>query len=360
MKRALKVRQICFFIIAFLPVTKFFMLSSVLSSAAREDMWISGLLSLVFDLIAVISLTFVFTDEKRDFFTIAEETFGKTGKNILLALYLLFFLAKATLPVCEQKDYVEFTLYLNRPNIVYFAPFFICVFFVATKNLTLFGRLSDLFWLITVVGYALLIALSVPGTDFGAILPVGANGIRNIAKGTFASLGWFSDGAYFLFFIGKTVPEKRSWLKILLSFLLHTAMVTFFFVVFNGIFTSIGFRQRFALTETSKYATVINNLGRFDYIGITCILFSALFSLSLPLFFASKISDELFRFKKGYISPLIVSAFIFLTVLLSERHGRLIEELFTGVFPAYFLAFGTVFPLLFPLFKRRKNENQKD
>ena len=43
MKYELKVRQICFFIIAFLPVTKFFMLSSILSLKAREDMWIGVL-----------------------------------------------------------------------------------------------------------------------------------------------------------------------------------------------------------------------------------------------------------------------------------------------------------------------------
>lgn len=357
MKYEFKTRQICFFIIAFLPVTKFFMLSSLLSLNAREDMWISGLLSLACDFAAVISLTLFFKKEKRDFFTFSEEVLGKTGKNLLLVFYLVFFLLKATLPVCEQKDYVEFTLYLNSPDIIYFAPFFVCLFFMATKKPSLLGRLSDLLWIVTLVGYAILIVLSLPGTDFGAILPIGANGIKNIAKGTFCSLGWFSDGAYFLFFIGKTLPEKKSSLKILSSFLLHTVMVVFFFVIFNGVFTSIGYRQRFALTETSKYATVINNLGRFDYIGITCILFSTLFSLCLPLFFASKILDELFKFKGAYVSPLIVTAFIFFTVLLSEKRGNLIENLYTGVFPAYFLVFGTILPLFMPLLKRRKNEN---
>ena len=52
----LKVRQICFFIIAFLPITKFFSLPSIIATCANEDLWISTLISLAFDFLTLIPI----------------------------------------------------------------------------------------------------------------------------------------------------------------------------------------------------------------------------------------------------------------------------------------------------------------
>ena len=73
------------------------------------------------------------------------------------------------------------------------------------------------------------------------------------------------------------IYKKRDGIKIIIAFLISGLSVVLFMVVFYGIFTSIAFRQQFALTEISKYTAIINNIGRFDYIGILNILFSGIF-----------------------------------------------------------------------------------
>ncbi len=358
MQYELKTRQICFFFIAFLPVTKMFMLPSIISASANEDMWICSLINLILDFITVLSLSLICKNLKTDFKGLLENCFGKTGKIIVLSLYFIYFLLKAFLPFNEQKDYVELTLYLNMPKILYFLPIFVSTFYIATKRLRVFGRLADVFLPITIIGYVLIIALAIPNTDLTAILPIGANGIEKIFNGTLNSFTWFGDCVYLLFFIGNFSYKKRDCLKIILSFIVSAIMVILFMIIFYGIFTSIGFRQRFALTETSKYTTVIANTGRFDYIGITCILLSNIVAMSLPVYFASDILNEIFYIKNKWLSPLIVTAILVLTITVLEEYFYSFENFITNYAGFYFLIFANIVPLFTVLLKKGGKRNE--
>jgi hypothetical protein len=56
-KYQLKTRQICLFIIAFLPITKLFMMPSIATKFANEDMWISVFINLLLDFTTIFILT---------------------------------------------------------------------------------------------------------------------------------------------------------------------------------------------------------------------------------------------------------------------------------------------------------------
>ena len=173
--------------------------------------------------------------------------------------------------------------------------FFVVAFYLCFKRLKVLGRLSDILWFISLNGFITLFALSLTNADFSAILPIGANSMPNILLASFKSLNWFGDAVFIMFFIGEFEYKKGFSLKLFLTYLASALIVLLFMIIFYSIFTSISHRQRFALTEISKYTTVINNLGRFDYIGIIFILFSNLFSLAIPLFFACKIGGFLLQ-----------------------------------------------------------------
>lgn len=350
----LKTRQICFFLIAFLPITKFFSLPSILSSFANEDLWISALISLVFDLLTLIPILLVCKKTDKTFVEILEDIFGKNGSKIIAFLYVVYFMAKAILPLNEQKDYVEFTLYTLTPNVFYFLPLFILAFYLCFKRIRVLGRLSDILWMVTVNGFITLIVLSLSNADFSAILPVGANGITNILRGFFASLNWFGDSVFIFLLIGTFKWEKGTSLKVLLSYLIGAVMVLIFMIIFYSIFTSIAFRQRFALTEISKYTTVINNLGRFDYIGIFMILFSNMFALCLPLYFSSKLIRYIFSIKKLWISPIIVVLIQVIITLCFNEYFVSIEYFMTRYFTFYFFALSFILPVTISLITLRR------
>lgn len=352
----LKTRQVCLFIIAFLPITKMFVLPSVLAENAAEDMWLSASVSILIDLITLVAVIYACKKANSDFFTLLRLNFGRVGEIIILSAYVLYFSLKAVLPLAEQRDYVELTLYTLMPTVFYFLPFFIAAFYLCTKKIRVLGRAADVMWVLTVLGYVILIAMSITNADFGAILPVGASGIKRILSGAYNSLNWFGDAAYILFFIGNFKTEKGSGIKIIISFLISALMIILFMIVFYCIFTSIAHRQRFALTEISKYTTVINNMGRFDYLGIMLILLSNVFALSLPLYFSCQALNRIFNFRKEYFSPLIVIITqIAVMILFNEKLNGIVNFIknYAGI---YFLIVGNVLPIFSVILKNKKEQ----
>ncbi len=351
----LKTRQVCFFILAFLPITKIFSMPSIIAKVANEDMWISVLFSLILDFITLVPIVLACKKANKGFFEILQDCFGKFGCKVILFLYLIFFTIKVILPLNEQKDYVDFTLYTLRPSIAYFLPFFIVAFYLCFKRLKVLGRISDIMWMISINGLVTLFVLSITNADFSAILPVGARGGLNILNGTYQSLNWFGDCVYLLFFIGEFKYEKRSSIKIFLSFLVSSFMILIFMIIFYCIFTSIAFRQRFALTEISKYTTVINNLGRFDYIGIIMILFSNMFALCLPMFFSAKILNYMFNFKKKWIAPLVSVGTQLIIMLVFNEYYASIQTLLLSYGGILFILLGNVLPIIISIITLRRN-----
>ena len=355
MRPQLKSRQICFFLIAFVPVTKLFMMSSIIAGIAKEDMWISTLLNVALDVISLLCICFACKKAQADFITILENNLGKTGKNILLFLYFIYFLLKAVIPINEQKDYVELTLYMTQPTLLTFLPVLLCSFFLCLKELRTLGRLADVIWIVTLVGFITLMALSVGSTDFSALLPIGVNGLGNILKGSYSSFIWFGDISYLIFFIGKFNYQKHDTLKIVFSYLATGVMVIFFTMVFFGVFTSIAFRQQFALTEISKYSTVINSIGRFDYVAILLLLFSNMFAISMPIYFAVKMLQGIFPIKQKWIFPLCVTSAYALLLLFFNEFFYSIEQFMLIYANGYFLLLGNILPI-FTVFLRNKEK----
>ncbi len=354
--KQLKTRQVCFFLIAFLPITKFFSLPSIIASHANEDLWISALLCLVLDFITLIPIVIACRNANKNFFELLEDCLGRAGAKIVAVFYLIFFFVKTILPINEQKDYIEFTLYTLKPTVIYFLPLFLLAFYICFKKLRVFGRLSDIFWMVTLNGFIALIALSIPNADFSAVLPIGARGFSNVIKGSFRAFNWFNDCVFIMFFIGNFDYDKKAGLKIFLSFALGAVMVVVFMITFYAIFSSIAFRQRFALTEMSKYTTVISNLGRFDYIGIFMILFSNVFALCLPFYFSSKLLKYIFNINRLWVAPTITVLSQLFIVLFLYEFSVTFERVITNYFSFYFILLGNILPIILSIIFIRRTK----
>ena len=317
-------------------------------------MWISILFNLALDFITLIPIVLACKKANKGFIQLLEDTLGKSASKFILFLYLIYFIFKAILPISEQKDYVDYTLYTLKPSYAYFLPFFIIAFFICFKRLKVLGRISDILWCVSINGLITLFALSISNADFSAVLPIGANGFSKIINGSFSALPWFGDSVFIMFFIGNFKFEKHSTIKILLSFLLGALLVLLFMIIFYSIFTSIAFRQRFALTEISKYTTVISNLGRFDYIGIIMVLFSNIFALCLPIYFASKIMDSIFNIKKLWISPTISVGIQLIIMLTLSEYIVSVQNFIINFVGVYFLILANILPIIISLLSLRE------
>ena len=90
----LKTRQVCFFLIAFLPITKFFSLPSLVSKLAGQDMWISILISLLLDFLTLLPIVFACKVSNKGLFEILEDTFSKAGAKTIAILYIIYFIVQ--------------------------------------------------------------------------------------------------------------------------------------------------------------------------------------------------------------------------------------------------------------------------
>lgn len=350
--KELKVRQVCLFIITFLPIMKLFMMFSVIAKHASNDMWISLVINSLIDLIVVMSAIFVYQKTNKSFVEILNEKLGKKCSKIILSFFLIYFIAKALIPINEQKDYVILTLYIAMPKLLYFIPFFFMSYYICSQKLRALGRLADLLWIIMIIGVVLLIVLSIKNADFYALLPINYNNTKGIIKGSYYSQNWFGDGLYLLLIIGEFQKEKKWGLKIILSYAFSFLIVIIFGILFYSIFTSIAFRQRFALTELSKYSTVISNTGRFDYIGIVLILFIDIFSVSLPIFFACRVFRIIFNVQKNWLASLIINATLLIFMLAINHFFYGVEQFILKYFGFFYLTVANLFPIVLAILTR--------
>lgn len=356
--KQLKTRQICLFFIAFTFINKIFTLPSIIANVSKNDLWISSFFNVLLDGFTLILMLILSKNTDQDFFTMLERLLTKTGAKIISCFYFLYFFSKSVLPIIEQREYIELTLYIPNPSFLYFLPFFIVCFYIATKKLRILGRLADVLFLSSALGFIVLMALSIPHADFSNTLPIGVNGLSAIIKGSFLSLVWYGDALYFLFFIGNFKRAKKDGTKISVAYFISGIIVVLFMVVFYGIFTSIAYRQKFSLTEISKYTTIINSTGRFDYFAILMLLVSNVVTLSIPLYFCAKILDHIFNVKYKYLSPAIVSVLsLTLTLVLTERIFSA-QKIIITLFGIFYVLMANVLPVILLLIsKRRKHEN---
>lgn len=363
--KALKPRQIAFWFIAFLPVTKLATMQKTAAAFANEDLWISVLLNILLDLVSIAVLIKTNDLYGKSFYTILEDFGGTVFAKTVLGFYFLFFIAKAFPSLIETSVFVQNTLYETSPTAFSFVPFFITATYICSMKLRAIGRVSDVVWLLTLIGVTVIIILSFESADFYSVLPIGANGI-NILIAAKKISPWFSDSAYFLFLIGKYNDEKRSSTKILSGFAVASFITLFFSVTFYAVFEGLSGSELFPLAEISKFSSVINAIGRFDYFGIFLITFSTVIATSIPIFFAARLLKKITEIKKTWISvlPCVIIEFI-AVIILKDYYEPVIEFIHEKLW-IWFILLGNGIPLTLPLLakipllKKEKNEQRHD
>lgn len=354
----LKLRQICFIFLAFMPVTKIALLPSVLSGFCDEQLWIAALFGFLLDLSVLFIAMHLY--KKHDNCTLFYLLENKISKGFARAVYFgygVYFILKAIVPILEQQDYVHNTLYEISPSVIVFLPLFAVSFYQSLKGLKILGRCADACIWLTAFGLFLVFFLAFPITDFTNILPIIQKPTYKPFNATFRSIIWFSDSVYMLLFLGHFQGEKRQTLKVCGSYGLASLVVIFFMVVFYSAFSSIAETRFFATPELTVYSLAIANSARFDYIAIILLMFSQVFAIILPVYLATKCFERAFGLKKALIPAIVINlSLAIFTVIFT---GKLFSVLsFMSKYLSYaFIFFGYVVPLLLLFIPKEKHEN---
>lgn len=354
-KNKIKVRQICFIFLAFMPATKISLLPSVLAGFADERLWVSALLGFVFDIAVIfIAMALCKKHDNRTVYNILESKVSPLFAKAVYFGYGIYFILKALVTLLEQQDYIQNTLYEIAPSAYVFLPFFILSFYQSLKGLKILGRCADACIYLTALGILLTFLLSVPTADFTNMLPIIQKPTYKPVIGTFKSVIWFSDSVYVLLFLGHFKEEKNQTLKISLSYAGASVVVIFFMVVFYSAFGSVADTRFFATAELTVYSLKLTNSTRIDYLAIFLLMFSQVFAITMPVYLSTKCFERVFNLKKALIPSIVVNFSLAAFTLVFRGKLFAVLKVFSTYFSYVFIFFGYLLPLLLLLIPKEK------
>lgn len=357
----IKVRQICFILACMLPLTKTIIYPTVLVYGVGHDLLWSALINLIAEGLIIFSIMRLSKKTDKTLFELIENTFGNIAARVLYALFAIFFLAIAILPVMEQKSFVVNVFYENIPSFISFAPFFGLSVFASVKGIKSIGRMADVLMPVFVVSFIALILFSLPEAKFGELLPIlSATPLKKLFYTSYSSLSWFADCVFLLFFIGNFKYEKNATLKVMLSYGIGAALTLLFLAVFYSIFGSIALRQQYTLAQISKYTTFGSSLGRVDFIFIYALTLILAFYLTIPLVLCTHCVKKAFNSKT--LLPAVATNFaLSLFVFLFNGSFGSLQTFMTRKAGLFFILFCYALPLAAWFLKREKHiENIKE
>ncbi len=341
--------QLSRFFVAFSPMAKLLFLPALLAKRVENDLWISLLICFLLD---GVLLLFVLAASRRgaEISTLLNGAFGKVGSKILRAFYALFFFIKSFLFFGEEGRFVTVELYETVPLFIFLLPLFLVGFYLSLKKARALGRLSDIFFFITLFSFGALLIFALPSANFRALLPVAFRNGAAVFRGAFTSLLYFGDPLFLFFLLGNFHPKEGENGKIYGGFLLSAALTVGFCALFYSVFTVLAKYETASYYNVGKYGAFSTSSGRIDLV-ITYLLRSVTaLAISLPGFFAVRNLRALTGVKRKWIwglsffGGLAVCLFAFnpYLALFSEylrRYGGYAALLLQFLIPAYACAF---------------------
>lgn len=264
MKDIISVRQICFILFAYNAATKMLLFPSFAANAAGNALAFPVLANMLVQAAIIWSIAFLSSRTDMSFFELLENTFGTVTAKIFYALFALFFLLSAIIPVNEQQLLVHDAFYDTLPSLWIFLPFFVFAVYAGVKSFTNVGRCADLCFPVFLFCTAAFLLMSVEGADFTNFLPVLKQPFSKVAKLSLSSLYRFSDSAFLLLFMGHYKYKKWDATKMTVSYILGGLVVADFLVMFYCVYGNLAPTRSFALTNISAFFPAISYVGRID------------------------------------------------------------------------------------------------
>lgn len=354
-KNKIKLRQICFIFLAFMPATKIALLPSVLAGFADEKLWVSALIGFLFDIaVLLIAMRICKKHDNCTVYYLLESHFSPALAKAVYFGYGVYFILKALVPLLEQQDYIQNTLYEITPSIFVFLPFFFLSFYQSLKGLKILGRAADACIYLTALGLMLTFFLSVPTADFTNMLPIIQKTTYKPVIGAFKSVIWFSDSVYILLFLGHFKTEKRQTLKVTLSYGTASLAVIIFMVIFYSAFSSVADTRFFATSELTIYSLKLTNSARIDYLAVFLLMFSQVFAITLPIYLSTKCFERAFGLKKALIPAITINACLAVFTVVFRGKLFTVLKVFSDYLSYVFIFFGYVLPATLLLIPKEK------
>lgn len=353
----IKVRQICFILIAYTVAARLLQYPTLLSEYSGRDLILSALIDFAVQTVVIWAVAYLCSRTDKTFFGLLEGALGRVAARIIIGLFGAFFILASFVPLYEQKLYVHATFYDTVPSLYVFLPIIFFTIYAGAKSFTNIGRSADICAIIFALSFIFILAMSLSEVDFTNLLPIAKTGAGAIFGGALKSAYRFVEPAYLLMFMGRFEYKKGDAAKITLSYALGALIVMAFLAIFYGIYADIAPSRQFAISKTSLYFSAIDMIGRVDLIALYALEIVMLFAIVLNLQLAVNCIEECLNIRGAEWLSLAVTAALTATILIFNNHFNNISNFFADWMWIVTVVFATLLPLCAHALPRRKNEN---
>lgn len=354
MKERMSTRQVCFILIAYNAVLKLVIYPSAIASSCLNDLIFPALFDLAVQIVIIWSVAYLSSRTNKSFFTLLKDTFNKTVARIIYALFALYFLLAAIVPMVEQQLLIHAAFYDTVPSLYVFLPFFIFSIYAGAKSFTNAGRCADICLPIFLTSIAAILIMSAGQGKYSNLLPVLKQPFSTLAGGALSSVFKYSDSAFLLIFMGNFNYKKGDAAKITLSYAFGGLIVIALLAVFYAVYGAMAPSRTFLLNDISVFFPAVSYVGRIDLVLLYALDIVILFAIVLHIQSSVHCLSLAFSWDKRSALSLGVNVVLIIITFVVNNKFSLLYQAASKWFWIPALIFAYAMPLLAWTLKRRE------
>lgn len=362
MKKVVSTRQLTIILIISLFALKVLLLPNLMARDMQRDIYIFLFLFCMLDFgILVVLLKLMQKYQDKTFFEIIKGVFGEHISRIIMLLLLLFFFAKCCGVFQSCYVYLNENLYTTYTWLTYALPILIILIMVLNNGIISFARMSEMCFVVILLGFILATFVGVIRADFTNLLPFMENGgVKFASMPSFAF--WFGDYLVLIPFFGKVKIEKGFFKKVTISILIAIVALTVFYMIAYARYSYNIISHTNSISDILQVQPSSSDIGNFDWVLIL------IWDICLVLYFAINLisasycfQTTTFKLKQLYVSIILCSAILLVNFFLDFNiyiFVKLAQEklLYYSIAIQYILPLVLFFGVKIKNRKRRKNE----
>ena len=330
-------RQIAFAAAFLLPAAKLLEAPSLLAEYAKGDVLLPALMHFLAQALVLLGVLFAASQAEKPLLERLKDKLGK-GIFVVYALYALYFLFAAALPLLDLEKFVYAAFFDTAPTTFSFYVFFFLSAFIATKGVKAVGRCADLCVFLFLLPFLALLGMSFVEADFTRLLPLFSTEFPMVAQGFMRSTPHFSDAVLLLPLLVNLRYEEGDGKKILLGYGAGSLFTLLFLAVFFSIFSSIAPREHYAFSKIAQYFPALSVVGRIDLLFVYFLSVVLLFYTCLPIQYATQSIGRIFRTERLTLISALVNIALLVALLFLNKNYNAIYALISGkLFPIFWL-----------------------
>lgn len=336
-------RQIAFAAAFLLPTAKLLEAPSVLAKYAAGDVLLPAILHFLLQTLVLLAVVYAASRSKT---TLRERLKAHLGKGIfvLYALYGVYFLYAAALPLLDLDKFVYAAFFDTAPTAFSFGVFFVFSAYVCTKGVKSIGRSADLCLFLFPLPLFALLAMAFPKADYSALAPFFGTKFTLSLDAFTHTLPHFSDAILLLPMIADLKYEKGDGVKILSGYWTGALLTSLFLATFYAVFSSLAPREHYAFSKIAQYYSALSVVGRIDLVFIYLITIALLFYTCLPLQYATEYAARLFHTERKTWISAFLHLFLFIALLFLNKYYDAFYAVIGGKLSPIFLFAADVIP----------------